>query len=89
MSLNKGRYRLETIYELSGYCFPSDKRRIGRHPLFLVFRIKDLLQSKCKGNRHVEQLKKYNKKQKQHDSNFKDETKLKISLNQILEKFKS
>lgn len=30
---------------------------------------------------------KYNKKQ--HDSNFKDETKLKISLNQMLEKFKS
>lgn len=32
---------------------------------------------------------KYNKKQKQHDSNFKDETKLKINLNQMLEKFKS
>lgn len=28
-------------------------------------------------------------KNKQHGSNFKDETKLKISLNQILEKFKS
>lgn len=29
------------------------------------------------------------KNNKQHGSNFKDETKLKIGLNQILEKFKS